>query len=176
MTKILIIFITFRTSERGLSSSKGRSPIRASVRTQAGEIKTSESRNAFNEKMRMIRQQSDGLEQAKREQSGSAPTSERRQTRPRLRGDSRLASPARRGQRHARRKRVRRCSRSRKRTVTFAAAGQHFVKKRRRTERNQKTEDVSRRRMQQRRSFTQTFRKIGRASRWRREITRDRIG
>ena len=83
----------------------------------------------------MIRQQSDGLEQAKREQSGvetqdstSAPTSERRQTRPRLRGDSRLASPLRRGQKHARRKRVRRCSRSRKRTVTFAAAGRHLIK------------------------------------------------
>ena len=56
--------------QRGLSSSKGRSPIRASVRTRASEIKRRESRNAFNEKMRMIRQQSDGLEQAKREQSG----------------------------------------------------------------------------------------------------------
>ena len=55
--------------QRGLSSSKGRSPIRASVRTQASEIKRRESRNAFNVKMRMIRQQSDGLEQAKREQS-----------------------------------------------------------------------------------------------------------
>ena len=122
--------------QRGLSSSKGRSPIRASVRTQASEIKRRESRNALNVKMRMIRQQSDGLEQAKREQSGvetqdstSAPTSERRQTRPRLRGDSRLASPLRQGQKHTRRKRVRRCSRSRKRTVTFAAAGQTFCQK-----------------------------------------------
>ena len=65
--KFFIIFTHF-SNERNLSIAKGRSPIRARVRTQAGEIKTSESRNAFNEKMRMIRQQSDGLEQAKREQ------------------------------------------------------------------------------------------------------------
>ena len=126
---------TFLTSE-GTFRPKGRGPTRASVRTQASEIKRSESRNALNEKTRVLRQRCDGVEQAKREQSGvetqdstSAPTSERRQTRPRLRGDSRLASPARRGQRHARRKRVRRCSRSRKRTVTFAAAGQKFCQK-----------------------------------------------
>ena len=61
---------------------------------------------------------------------GYAPTSfrRRRQTRPRLRRDSGLARPARQGQRHARRERARRCSRSRKRTVAFAAAGQNFVK------------------------------------------------
>ena len=81
----------------------------------------------------MLRQQCDGVEHAKREQSGSAPTSERRQTRPRLRGDSRLASPLRQGQKHTRRKRVRRCSRSRKRTVTFAAAGLTFCQKRKRS-------------------------------------------
>ena len=38
-------FTTFRPKSR-LSISKGRSPIRARVRTQAGEIKTSESRHA----------------------------------------------------------------------------------------------------------------------------------
>ena len=61
-------FLSLFGFQRGLSSSKGRSPIRASVRTQASEIKRRESRNALNVKMRMIRQQSDGLEQAKREQ------------------------------------------------------------------------------------------------------------
>ena len=114
--------------QRGLFRPKGRSPTRASVRTQASEIKRRESRNAFNEKPRVLRQRCDGVEQAKREQSGSAPTSERRQTRPRLRGDSGLARPPRRGQKHARRERVRRCSRSRKRTVAFAAAGRNLRK------------------------------------------------
>ena len=129
MTKNCLSFLcTFPTAE-GTFRPKGLSPTRASVRTQASEIKRRESRNALNEKTRVLRQQCDGVEHAKREQSGSAPTSERRQTRPRLRGDSRLASPLRRGQRHARRKRVRRCSRSRKRTVTFAAAGQTFGQK-----------------------------------------------
>ena len=43
--KIFIIFTHF-SNERNLSIAKGRSPIRARVRTQAGEIKTSESRHA----------------------------------------------------------------------------------------------------------------------------------
>ena len=129
----LSFLCTFPTAE-GTFRPKGLSPTRASVRTQASEIKRRESRNALNEKTRVLRQQCDGVEQAKREQSGSAPTSERRQTRPRLRGDSGLARPPRRGQKHARRERVRRCSRSRKRTVAFAAAGQNFVKICRRTE------------------------------------------
>ena len=43
--KIFIIFTHF-SNERNLSIAKGRSPIRARVRTQAGEIKTGESRHA----------------------------------------------------------------------------------------------------------------------------------
>ena len=43
--KNFIIFTHF-SNERNLSIAKGRSPIRARVRTQAGEIKTSESRHA----------------------------------------------------------------------------------------------------------------------------------
>ena len=133
----LSFLCTFPTAE-GTFRPKGRGPTRASVRTQASEKKRSESRNALNEKTRVLRQRCDGVEQAKREQSGSAPTSERRQTRPRLRGDSRLASPMMQGQKHTRRERVRRCSRSRKRTVAFAAAGQTFCQKCRRTEKKPK--------------------------------------
>ena len=43
--KLFIIFTHF-SNERNLSIAKGRSPIRARVRTQAGEIKTGESRHA----------------------------------------------------------------------------------------------------------------------------------
>ena len=57
--------------QRGLFRPKGRSPTRASVRTQASEIKRRESRNAFNEKTRVLRQRCDGVEQAKREQSNT---------------------------------------------------------------------------------------------------------
>ena len=53
--KIFIIFTHF-SNERNLSIAKGRSPIRARVRTQAGEIKTSESRHA------VVRQKSGWLD------------------------------------------------------------------------------------------------------------------
>ena len=64
----LSFLCTFPTAE-GTFRPKGRGPTRASVRTQASEIKRSESRNALNEKTRVLRQRCDGVEQAKREQS-----------------------------------------------------------------------------------------------------------
>ena len=44
--KFFFFFTQFSNGSLNLAISKGRSPIRARVRTQAGEIKTSESRHA----------------------------------------------------------------------------------------------------------------------------------
>ena len=88
--------ITFPTSERTFRP-KGRGPTRASVRTQASEIKRSESRNALNGKTRVLRQQCDGVEQAKREQSGTLrPASEDVDRRARV-SEETQASRGRRG-------------------------------------------------------------------------------
>ena len=83
--------------QRGLFRPKGRSPTRASVRTQASEIKRRESRNALNEKTRVLRQRCDGVEQAKREQSGTLrPASEDVDRRARV-SEETQASRGRRG-------------------------------------------------------------------------------
>ena len=92
-------------------------------------------------KKRMARQQSDELERTKRELLVTdQPLRRRRHSRARPRRDSGLESPPRQGQRHTRRTPACRSSRSRKRTVAFAAAGQTFRQNCRRIEKKQMKE------------------------------------
>ena len=123
---------TFRTRSQNLSISKGRSPIRARVRTQAGEIKTSESRHAS------IRQKSGWLDS--RATSWRRPNAscwsrtshsvdaDIRARDPDSSSGLRTHGPLRQGRRHTRRAPACRSSRSRERTVAFAAAGRHLRK------------------------------------------------
>ena len=83
----------------------------------------------YSVKKRMARQQSDELEKTKRELLVTdQPLRRRRHSSARPRRDSGLASPLRQGRKLTRRAPACRSSRSRERTVAFAAAGRHLRK------------------------------------------------
>ena len=115
--KFSSFFTTFRPKSR-LSISKGRSPIRARVRTTPVFGKKADGSTA---------ERRAGEDLTRAADHGPA-TQRRRHSSARPRRDSGLASPSRRGQKLARRAPAGRSSRSRERTVAFAAAGRHLRK------------------------------------------------
>ena len=127
--KFVIIFTHFSNQEKTFYLQRPRPHPSARADSSRGYKNRRIPPRQYSAKKRMARQQSDELEKTKRELLVTdQPLRRRRHSSARPRRDSGLASPLRQGRKLTRRAPACRSSRSRERTVTFAAAGRHLRK------------------------------------------------
>ena len=127
--KILIHFHTLFERQRTFYLQRPQPHPSARADSSRGDKNQRIPPRQYSVKKRMARQQSDELEKTKRELLVTdQPLRRRRHSSARPRRDSGLASPLRQGRKLTRRAPACRSSRSRERTVAFAAAGRHLRK------------------------------------------------